>query len=130
MMRIATLVLLGAMIGLAQPPAFQFQHRAFKSLNLTDAQKQQAKNIFQEARQNAQPVRQQLKQNRAAMAAAIETNNSAEIQRLAGLQGNLETQMVTNRAQAMAKFYATLTPDQVAQLKQMREKRRGMRQKQ
>ena len=130
MTRIATLALFGAMLAVAQPAHHQLPMRALKSLNLTDAQKAQAKTIFQQARQTAQPLREQMKQNREAMTAAIRSNNPGEIQRLAGLQGNLESQVVANRGQAMAKFYATLTPDQAAQLQQMHAQRKGARQKQ
>ena len=37
-------------------------------LNLTDAQKAQAKSIFQDARESAQPVRQQLMETRKSLA--------------------------------------------------------------
>ena len=39
--------------------------RMFQALNLTDAQKQQAKTFMQQAKQNAQPLRTQLRANRA-----------------------------------------------------------------
>ena len=129
MIKIATLALLGTLIGLAQPPVQKIPHRTLKALNLSDAQKQQAKSLFQQSKQNAQPLRQQLKQNREAISAAIQGNNAAEIQRLAGLQGNLQSQMIANRAQAMAKFYATLTPEQAARAKEMRDKRKAPLQK-
>ena len=63
------------------------------------------------------------------MSAAVQTNNQTEIQRLAGLQGNLQSQVIAGRAQAMAKFYATLSPEQAAKAKQMGEKRKALRQK-
>ena len=41
----------------------RMRQRMMQALNLTDAQKQQAKAIFQQARQNAQPL-EQLQENR------------------------------------------------------------------
>ncbi len=96
-------------------------HRMMQDLNLTDAQKQQAKAIFQQARQTAQPIRQQLRQNRQAMAAAVKANDTAQIQNLAATQGTLRGQAMAIRAQALAKFYTTLTPDQRAKADQMQE---------
>ena len=60
-----------------------------EALNLTDAQKQQAKTIFQEARQSAQPLRQELRQNRQALAVAVKANDTAKIQQLSQTEGNL-----------------------------------------
>jgi len=89
------------------------RHRMMKSLNLTDAQKQQAKTIFQQARQSVQPVVQQLRQDRQALA-AVKANDSATIQQLTAAQGKLRGQIMEARAQAMARFYQTLTPEQRA----------------
>lgn len=83
-----------------------------QALNLTDAQKQQAKAIFQEARQSAQPIAQKAKDNREALAAAVKANNSSQIQSLATTQGGLQGQLLGIRSEAMAKFYAILTPEQ------------------
>jgi Spy/CpxP family protein refolding chaperone len=129
MRKFATLLLLSAVLAFAQAPAKKVQHRAMKALNLSAAQKQQAKSIFHQTKQNLQPLRQQLKQNHEAMRAAIQANNTAEIQRLAGLQGNLQSQVISNRAQAMAKFYATLTPEQAAQMGKMQDRKKSFRKK-
>jgi Spy/CpxP family protein refolding chaperone len=43
------------------------RHRMVKALGLTDAQKQQAKAIFQETKTANQPIRVQLQQNRQAL---------------------------------------------------------------
>lgn len=97
------------------------RQRMMQALNLTDAQKQQAKAIFQEARQNAQPLRDQLKQNHDALAAAVKANDTAQIQSLTAKQGTLHGQMLDIRSEAMAKFYATLTPDQKAKADQIHQ---------
>jgi periplasmic protein CpxP/Spy len=95
--------------------------RMMERLNLTDAQKAQAKAIFQQAKQNAQPVKEQLKQNRAALSAAVKSNDVAQIHSLSLQRGNLEGQMLGIRSEAQAKFYAGLTPDQRAKADQMRQ---------
>jgi len=95
--------------------------RMMKALNLTDAQKEQAKAIFQQARQSVQPIVQQLKQNREALAAAVKVNDTAKIQQLSAKQGQLRGQVMTVRAEAMANFYQNLTPEQRAKSDQMRQ---------
>jgi Spy/CpxP family protein refolding chaperone len=101
------------------------RHRArfAQALNLTDAQKAQAKTIFQQARETAKPIREQLKQNRQALAAVVKAGgNEAELQKLATVQGKLRSQMVVIRSEAAAKFYASLTPEQKAKADQMQQR--------
>jgi len=95
------------------------RQRMIQALNLTDAQKQQAKTIFQQTRATTKPIREQLKQNREALAAAIKANNTDQIQQLSQAQGSLLSQMVAARAQGRAQFYNMLTPDQRAKADQM-----------
>jgi periplasmic protein CpxP/Spy len=97
------------------------RHRMMQALNLTDAQKAQAKTIFQQARQSAQPILQQLKTNRQDLAAAVKADDTARIQQLAGVQGNLRGQLTVVRADAFAEFYKTLTPDQKAKADQLHQ---------
>jgi Spy/CpxP family protein refolding chaperone len=96
--------------------------RVLKALNLTDAQKQQAKTILQSARQTAQPLAQQLKQDRAALTAAVEAGDSARIQQLSTEMGSLRGNVLGVRSLAMAKFYALLTPDQKTKAEELRQK--------
>ncbi len=96
--------------------------RMIKELNLNATQKQQAKTIFQAAKQAAQPLAQQLKQDRAALTAAIEAGDSAKIQQLSTEMGGLRGNVLAARSQAMAKFYALLTPDQKTKAEQFRQK--------
>ncbi len=112
----------------ANPPAarhnFVQRHmaRMEQELNLTDAQKQQAKSIFQNARMTARPIREQLKQNRQALAAAAKAGKSdADIQQLAAQQGNLLGKMVAIRTEAFGKFYNLLSPEQRAKADQMQQ---------
>jgi Spy/CpxP family protein refolding chaperone len=98
------------------------RQRMIQALNLTDAQKQQAKAIFQQARQNSQTLAQQLKQNHEALTAAVKANDVAQIHSLSAQQGNLRGQMLGIRSEAMAKFYTTLTPEQKAKADQFQQR--------
>lgn len=106
----------------AMRPRGAIRHRMLQALNLTDAQKQQAKAIFQQTKQNIQPIAQQAKQNREALAAAVKANDTAQIQQLSAQQGNLQGQLVAMRSESMAKFYATLTPEQRAKADQIQQR--------
>ena len=81
-------------------------------LNLTDAQKTQAKSVFQGARQSAEPVRQQLMETRKSLRAAIKANDTAQIQQLSATEGKEIGQLTAIRGSAFAKVYQTLTPEQ------------------
>ncbi len=92
---------------------FGQQHeQMMKELNLTPTQKQQAETIFGNAREKARPIRQEIQQNREALHAAMKANDTAKIEHLSTQQGNLMGKATAIRTQAMAKFYATLTPEQ------------------
>jgi Spy/CpxP family protein refolding chaperone len=67
----------------------------FQALNLTPAQKQSGKAIFQQAREAARPVRDQLRQNREAMTSAVKANNKAQIEQLSAELGKLMGQQTT-----------------------------------
>ena len=130
LMRFSVLAALAAGLAFAQTPSTTAQpgsgkaairpravvgRRIAQALNLTDAQKQQAKAIIQQARQTAQPLRQELKQNRQALMAAVQAGKGdVEIHQLALTQGNLAGQLTAARAEAFAKIYGTLTPEQRA----------------
>ena len=94
-----------------------------EALNLTDAQKTQAKEIFQQARQSAAPLRAQLKQDRDALRAAVKADNTAQIGRLSAAEGQVIGKLMTVRTEAMAKFYQQLTPDQKAKAEQLHQQR-------
>ncbi len=97
-------------------------------LDLTEAQKAQAKDIFTAARQSAQPVFEQLKQGREAMRTAVTTGKpDAELERLAAAQGALAGQLSAIHAKAFAKFWAILTPDQQAKAAKLPGEIRGRR---
>jgi len=144
LIQLATVAALAAGMAIAQAPAgaqapaagtqaSRTTHRPFRAavrqrmmqaLNLTDAQKQQAKAIFQQARATNQPIRQQLQQNRQAMRQAIKSDDEATIQQLSKTEGALTSQMIANRNVAAAQFYKLLTPEQRAKADQMHQNMR------
>lgn len=93
--------------------------RMMQALNLTDAQKQQAKSIFQQSRESMKPVFRELRQNRQALEIAVKANDQTKIEQLAAKQGHLRGKMMTARAEAMAKVYQILTPEQRSKADQM-----------
>jgi Spy/CpxP family protein refolding chaperone len=96
--------------------------RVATELQLTDAQKEFARTLFQENRAAARPIAQELRQGRQQMAAAVKANNEAEITRLANQQAQLTAQLNALRAKSMAKFYAQLTPEQKVKADAMYDK--------
>ena len=116
--------------GMARNMFRQHMDEVAQKLNLTDAQRQQFHTIFQQAHQSAMPVREELKANREALAAAVKADRSADIQQLATARGKLVGQMTAIYAEAHAKFYQTLTPEQRVKADQMRlEFRQQMRER-
>lgn len=94
-------------------------------LNLTPSQQSQAKSIFQDARQSTTPIRQQLKETRQSLRAAIQANNTAQIQQLAATEGGEVGQLAAIRGATMAKVYQILTPDQQQKLQSLRQARQA-----
>jgi Spy/CpxP family protein refolding chaperone len=130
----AAVTALAAGMALAQAPAtgtrpapqrVPFAHPVFgheqmmQALNLTTVQQQQANTIFGDARHKAEPIRQEMRQNREALHAAVKANNTSQIERLSSHQGELQGKALAIRSEAMAKFYAILTPEQRTKADQM-----------
>lgn len=120
-------LLLGAGLLFAQGPGFrargEFKPRFLGAgLGLTEEQKAQAKSIFGAAREQGKPVMEQLKSGHQAMAEAVKANDADRIKQLADSQAALMAQLIAIRSQAMAKFYATLTPEQKAKADEFRSR--------
>lgn len=118
----------------AQPPVQhrqwqrgQFFERMATRLSLTEDQKQQTRSILQAARESSKPLMQQLAQSRQAVRDGIKAGKSdAEINQLTASVGSLAGQMATIRAQAFAKTYSLLTPEQRAKADQMADHAHGL----
>jgi len=114
----------GAPAGHARFHRGMMMARLANKLNLTDAQRGQAKAIFQDLRTQAQPLRAQLQQGRQALMNAAESGQSADqINQLAQAQAAPLAQLAALRAQAFGKLYAILTPAQQQQFQAMQSKR-------
>lgn len=98
--------------------------RMARKLNLTDAQREQAKGIFQDMRAQAKPIRVQLQAGRQALvSAAVAGKSTDELSQLAQAQAPQLAQLAVLRAQALGKFYAILTPAQQQQFQTMQANR-------
>lgn len=89
----------------------------FQSLNLSDAQKEQAKAIFSASREANRALEQQMRDARQALNTAVKNGaTDAQIDQLAVPIGPLSSQLAAAQAKTFAKFYAILTPEQKAQV--------------
>jgi Spy/CpxP family protein refolding chaperone len=68
-----------------------------------------------------------LKQTRQSLQAAIQANNTAEIQQLASAEGGEMGQLAAIRSSALAQVYQILTPDQQQKWAQLRQARNAAR---
>lgn len=89
-------------------------------LGLTDAQKAQAKTIFENAKTAAQPIRTQMKAARATLNAAI--TGGQPVDAPAAAVGTLFGQLTAIQANARVQFRAILTPAQLTKLDQFKAK--------
>lgn len=108
--------------------------RAFRQLNLTDAQKEQIKKIKQSSRESTKSLREQIRTNRKNLRQATENGsfNESQIKSIAQKQGDLHAQMIVERQKAKAQVFGVLTPDQktkLAEIKANFEKRMKERKK-
>lgn len=84
-------------------------------LDMTDAQRTQAKAIMDASRTATQPLMQQLAQGHQAMAAAVKANKpQADLKTIADGQASLVSQVAVQKALAVEQIWALLTPDQQA----------------
>ena len=93
-------------------------------LNLTAAQRAQAKTIFREAARSARPVRQQLRETRQSLQAAIKSGNSDQIQQFAATEGTEKGQLAAIHATAFAKLYPILTTEQQQKMAEFQHSRK------
>ena len=111
----AALMMVAALPMMAQGPRGRGNSLDFLSgyLTLTDAQKTQAKTIFDAANTASDAARGTLTAAQDALKAAVKANKAdSELDRLAAAVGAVEGQLAGIRAKASAKFYALLTAEQ------------------
>ncbi|MCW5979175.1 MAG: periplasmic heavy metal sensor [Bryobacteraceae bacterium] len=92
-------------------------------LGLSDAQKEQAKAIFEAADAAAETPRGELQSAREALTAAVKAGQpDAALDQLSAAVGVIEGQLTAIRAKATAKFYALLTAEQKQKYDQLGER--------
>jgi Spy/CpxP family protein refolding chaperone len=92
-------------------------------LDLTDAQREQARALAEAARTESQPIHEQLRQLREEMHTAIQ-GGQTEFTLLAARQGELMGQLIGIQAKTHARMYALLTPEQKEKLAEFRERQK------
>lgn len=86
-------------------------------LNLTDDQKQQARQILVASARDSRGLHRQIRDTRSALVQAAKTAGSdAQIDKLSAELGTLTTQATAIRMKTFSKLYAILTPEQQAQV--------------
>jgi Spy/CpxP family protein refolding chaperone len=94
-------------------------------LGLSDAQREQVKQLTQQHREQARALFERVRAARAAERQATEAMPFSEPQLRAALQalGEVETELAVQQARLRNDIYAVLTPDQQAKLKELRADR-------
>ncbi len=105
-----------------------FSHRSgferlAKKLNLTDAQKEQAKQIMKSSKEKVKPLKESMKSIHQQLDAATADGqfDEARVQALATLQATIMAQMIVEKERTKSQFFAILTPEQQAQANQLKE---------
>lgn len=96
-----------------------------RALNLTDAQRQQVREVGERHRTNAQSAAQQLRQAMAAQRTAVETLpvDESAIRATAEALASAQTAMAIERAQRRSEVFSILTPEQQEKVKQLQAER-------
>ncbi|MGB9179136.1 MAG: Spy/CpxP family protein refolding chaperone [Pyrinomonadaceae bacterium] len=93
-----------------------------RGLNLTDAQKEQMKQIAARYHESNKAMREQMRAQRGGEAGAFDgTFNESAVRAAAQARANAQVEMEVSHARMMSEMYAVLTPEQKAQLAQQRE---------
>ena len=104
--------------------------RLARTLDLTDAQKEQVKTILETEREKVAPLRQTLGETREKIRRAVEATpfDEAAVRSLAASQNETRTEMIVSRARVQSKIFALLSPEQRERAKKLHpwgEKRPG-----
>jgi Spy/CpxP family protein refolding chaperone len=97
--------------------------RLAKLLDLTEAQKISATQIFTDAAAAAKEARTGAEAAREAIAAAIKTNNTVAIETNAATLGTIHGKTIAIESKAQAAFYALLTADQKTKYDELHSRR-------
>ena len=113
----------------------RFGHRGFErmaeKLNLTDAQKEQVKQISEASRAKVKPLKESIRANRRQLKSLTENESfdEAQVQTIANQQGAIAAQIIVEKERAKWEIFQILTVEQRAQAKllkeQMKERSKG-----
>lgn len=128
-----TMLALGSGLAFAQQGGFGapgkrggMMRKMGRALDLTDAQRQQIRDIMKQTAEANADLRDQLKSLREKEKEAIKAGGSeSELRNLAQSAAPLMAQLHGSRLVAQAKIYALLTPEQRQKMEQMQERGRG-----
>lgn len=97
--------------------------RLAEKLNLSDAQKEQVKQIMETSKAKIQPLKENMKSIHQQMNSATADGqfDEAQVQALATQQANIMAQMIVEKERTKSQMFAILTPEQQAQAKQLKE---------
>jgi len=126
---VLVLVTLSTVFALAQKREGKGRHghrgfaRIAEKLNLTDAQKEQVKQILETSRAKVQPLKENMKANRRQLQELTANGqfDEAQVQAIAAQQGAIAAQMIVEKERAKSQIFQILTTEQQAQAKQMKE---------
>ena len=105
----------------------EFAHRGFErmaeKLNLTDAQKEQVKQISEASRAKVKPLKENMRANRQQLKLLTENEpfDEAQVQTIANRQGAIAAQIIVEKEGAKSEIFQILTVEQRAQAKQLKE---------
>ncbi len=100
-----------------------------KNLNLTDAQKEQMKQIAARHRESTKALREQMRAARGSDSGFFSgTFDEGAVRAAAQARANARVELEVARARMMAEMYNVLTPDQKAQLAAQRQQLEQKRQ--
>jgi Spy/CpxP family protein refolding chaperone len=107
-----------------------FGGRFAEKLNLTDAQKEQMKQIAARYRESTKTLRQQMRQARGGNDGFMNggTFNEAAVRSAAQQRANAQVELEVSRARMMSEMYNLLTAEQKSQLATERQQREQKRQ--
>jgi Spy/CpxP family protein refolding chaperone len=97
--------------------------RLTNRLNLTADQQARVKTIFADSRQQTKTLMPQLREERSALRNAVKSDSESQIDQITTKDAQLNAQIEAVHVKAMAKVYATLTPDQKAKFDRMDSRR-------
>lgn len=96
--------------------------RMAEKLNLTEAQKEQVKQIMEASRAKVQPLREQMKANHQKMEAATANGqfDEAAVSAIAQEQATIGAQLIVEKERAKSQMFQILTAEQKVQFEQFK----------